>query len=147
MQRTRTVYNFKNTCQNCFNDIELPLLGEYSEGEVILQTKDGQDFYIAELIENTTFDFIVKALNDGVEIKREEADASKVLTLLADRINGKEFILDYPICPICKKRLTYFTDNLRTTQKGLRFATWTDFESLTRGEKINRIKKVVQQVT
>jgi hypothetical protein len=117
--QTRTVYNFKNTCPKCYNDIEFPLLGDFSYGEIILQTKDGQDFYLAELINNSTFNFIVERLKVDNELIPENADPQKVLTLVADRPNGKEFSMDYPICPICKSRQNNFNDNMKTSTREL----------------------------
>jgi hypothetical protein len=38
---TWMAYNFRNTCHKCYNDIEFPLLGNLSDGEMIFQTKNG----------------------------------------------------------------------------------------------------------
>lgn len=99
--KTRTVYNFLNTCNKCFNDIEYPLLGDFSYGELIFQTTDGQDFFLVELINNKTFDFICTFLKNKAGQKIRKADPQKILALLADKGKGKEFAIDYPICPIC----------------------------------------------
>jgi hypothetical protein len=140
--KTRTLYNFRNTCFSCFKDIEFPLLGDFAYGELVLQTKDGQDFFIADLIDNKTFNFIVAANNDK-ELKSKGADAQKILALLADKVNGKEFSAEYPVCPICQKRQRHYNDNKRTTKRELNLASWTEFESLTDDDKVKRIKEVV----
>lgn len=145
--KTQTVYNFKNTCHNCFNDIEYPLLGDFSYGELIFQTKDGQDFAIAILIGNATFDFIIETIKNDEEIKNKKVDPQKILMLLADKLHDKEFTPDYPICPICKKRQRYFSDNIRTTNRELNFVTWLDFESLELNDKKKRIKEAVLSIT
>ena len=145
--KTQTVYNFKNTCHNCFNDIEYPLLGDFSYGELIFQTKDGQDFAIAILIGNATFDFIIETIKNDEEIKNKKVDPQKILMLLADKLHDKEFTPDYPICPICKKRQRHFSDNIRTTNRELNFVTWLDFESLELNDKKKRIKEAVLSIT
>jgi hypothetical protein len=141
---TKTVYNFKNTCQKCFNYIEFPLLGDFSYGEIILQTKDAQDFYVAELINNETFNFIVEHLQGDKEPLQKKADAQKVLTRVADKPNGKEFSADFPICPICKNKQNHYSDNVRTSTRELLFVTWNDFQKLTKSDKVEQIRKAVQ---
>jgi hypothetical protein len=144
--QTKTVYNFKNTCQKCFNDIEFPLLGDFSYGEIILQTKDGHDFYLAELIDNRTFNFILQRLKVDSEFMAK-TDPQKVLTLVADRLNGKELSTEYPICPICKSKQNHYSDNIRTNTRELPFVTWNDFQQLTESDKVEQIRKAVQILT
>jgi hypothetical protein len=141
--KTRTVYNFLNTCYKCFNDIEYPLLGDFSYGELIFQTTDGQDFFYVMLIDNKTFDFICSFLNSKIGQKNSKADPQKVLALIADKVEGKEFTIDYPICPNCKHRQQHFNDNTRTTQRQIGFATWIDFESLTEDNKVKRLEDII----
>lgn len=147
VNKTQTVYNFKNTCYNCFNDIEFPLLGDFSYGELVFQTKDGQDFCLAVLIDNPTFDFIVETLKNDKELKHKKVDPQKILTLVADKVNDKDFTTDYPICPICKKKQRQFNDNIRTSKKELHFATWSGFEKLTNDDKKKRIKEAILSAT
>ena len=142
MNKTRTIYNFRNTCHRCFNDIDIPLLGDFAYGEILCQTEDAQDFYIAELLNNPTFDFINSSLTQQEDLKRKRVDSQKVLTLLADKPNDKDFTTDYPICPICRKRQKHFNDNIRTTERQVGFVTWTDFESLTQDNKLDRLKRL-----
>jgi hypothetical protein len=123
VSKTRTVYNFLSTCYKCFNDIEYPLLGDFSYGELIFQTTDGQDFFLVELIDNKTFEFIREFLKSKAGQKISKADPQKILALLADKVNGKEFAIDYPICPNCKRRQNHFNDNTRTTQRQIGFAS------------------------
>jgi len=145
--QTKTVYNFKNTCQNCFNDIEFPLLGDFSYGEMIFQSKDGHDFYLAQLIDNRTFNFILERLKVERELIAEKADPQKVLTLVADKPIGKEFSTDYPICPICKSKQNHYSDNIKTNTIELPFVTWNNFQQMTESDKIEQIKKAVQMLT
>jgi hypothetical protein len=144
--KTKPVYNFRNTCSNCFNDIEFPLLGDFSYGELIVQTKDGQDFGVLTLIDNPALAFIENTLMSDAELNQKKADPQKILTLVADTLNGKEFTTDYPICPICRERQKHFNDNKRTRKKELPLATWNDFEKLTQAGKIGRIKEVAQSM-
>jgi hypothetical protein len=141
--KTKTVYNFLNTCNKCFNDIEYPLLGDFSYGELIFQTSDGLDFFIVELIDNKTLDFIYAFLNSKVGQKISKADPQKILALLADKVEGKEIAIDYPICPNCKRKQNHFNDNIRTTKRQIGFATWTNFESLTVDNKTRRLEDIL----
>ena len=144
MQETnkrKTAYNFKNTCQKCYNDIEFPLLGDFSYGEVIFQTKDGQEFYIAELINNKTYHFISEYLNTDQELKSKRTDPQRILIIVADKSTDKEFATEYPICPNCKSVQIYYTDNVRTSKSELHYATWNHFEQLKDNDKIEEIRK------
>ena len=141
--KTQTAYNFRNTCYKCFNDIEFPLLGDFAYGEMIFQTKDAKDFYIAVLIDNKTFDFITEVLQHNTNFKAKKADPQKILALIADKVDNKEFTTNYPICPICKSRQRSFGDNIRTTKIELGFATWTDFESLSQESKLAKLKEII----
>lgn len=140
---TRTVYNFLNTCNKCYNDIEYPLLGDFSYGELIFQTTDGQDFFLVELIDNKTFDFICSFLKSKEGLKIGKADPHKILALLAVKVKGKELAADYPICPICKSRQKHFNNNTRTTQRQISFATWTYFESLSVDNKLIHLEDII----
>ena len=141
LENTTTVYKFRNTCYKCWNDIEFPLLSDFTYGEVIFQTKDAQDFYVAVLIDNKTFDFITDFLQDKKRLKK--ADPQKILAQIADKVNNQEFTTHFPICPVCKARKRYFTDNIRTTKIELGYATWTDFESLSQENKLRRLRGVL----
>lgn len=142
-RKTHTAYNFRNTCNNCFNDIEFPLLGDFAYGEMILQTQDAKDFYVGVLIDNKTLDFITDTLQNNTDFKHKKADPLKILTLIADKTNNKEFTTDYPICPICKSKLRGFDDSIRTSQIELGLATWTDFENLSPENKLRRLQEVI----
>ena len=141
--KTQATYNFRNTCHKCFNDIEFPLLGDFAYGETIFQTKDAKDFYIAILINNQTFDFITEVVQHNKEFKNIKADPQKILALVADKIDNKEFTTDYPICPICKSRQKSFNDNTRTTKIDLGLVTWTDFESLSQEGKLTKLQELI----
>jgi len=141
--KTQAAYNFRNTCYKCFNDIEFPLLGDFAYGQMIFQTKDAKDFYIAVLIDNKTFDFIAEVLEHHTDFKNKNADPQKILALIADKVDNKEFTTDYPICPICKVRQRSFGDHNRTTKIELGFATWTNFEGLSQENKLIRLQDVI----
>jgi hypothetical protein len=143
VDKTRTTYNFRNTCDKCYNDIEFPLLGDFAYGEMIFQTKDAKEFYIAVLIDNKTFDFVVDILKQDKAFQNKKLDPQKILALISDKVDNKEFTTDFPICPICKSRLRSFGDGNRTTQIELGFATWTDFENLSNEGKLRRLKEVI----
>lgn len=146
MDKTRTIYNFRNICYRCFNDIDIPLLSDFAYGEILCQTKDGQEFYIAELLDNPTFDFVSSVLTQQKEIKSKLLDSQKILVLLADKPNGKDFTKDYPICPICKNRQKHFTDSKRTTERKVGFVTWTHFESLTQDNKLKQVEDAINHL-
>ncbi len=145
-KRTQTVYNFKNTCDNCFNDIEFPLLGDFTEGQLIFQTLDAQDFCIASLVNNLTFDFIIEALEKDKQLVFNRVDAKKILIFIADKLHNQGFALDYPICPICKKTPRHFNDNIRTNKRELNFVTWHNFENLTLTEKTKRVEEAIATI-
>ena len=88
---TKIVYNFRNTCYRCFNDIEYPLLGDFSYGELLFQTIDGKDFYYVALIDNETFAFVCQYLKDNTQQKIKKLDPQKILALLQINLATKNF--------------------------------------------------------
>lgn len=111
---------------------------------MIFQTKDAKDFYIAVLIDNKTFDFVVNILKQDKAFQNKNLDPQKILALIADKVDNKEFTTDFPICPICKSKQRSFGDGNRTTQIELGFATWVDFENLSDDGKLSRLKEVAE---
>jgi hypothetical protein len=138
-----TVYNFLNTCYKCFRRIEYPLLGDFSYGQLLFQTKDGQDYFFVELIDNMTFKFICDFLSSKTGVKIGKANPQKILALLADKVNGKEFTTDYPICPKCKRKQIWYNDNNRTSKRQIGFASWVDFENLSTEAKENKLEHII----
>ncbi len=130
------MYLFKNTCGKCFNDIEIPLLGDMAYGEIEIQSEDGKVFQIATLIENETFDFIQRELE---RLNDTKTDAQKILATVADPINGKKFLVGF-VCPNCLSPLNRITDNNRTETIQVNEATWKQFDLLTDNEKMDKIK-------
>jgi hypothetical protein len=142
--KTRIVYFFKNTCRNCYNDIEFPLLGNFADNEFVLQTVDGKDFYIGLLFDNKAFDFIDNFLRgNAIDETAKGIYTRKILRSLADQVDNKKFSKDYPICPICRHKQNYYSDDNRSYLKELNYATWNDFESLTYEEKVKRIQQII----
>ena len=77
--KKRTVYNFLNTCYKCLSNIEYPLLSDFSYGESIFQTSDGQDFFLVDLINNQTFRFINEFLESKAGQKISKENHKKIL--------------------------------------------------------------------
>jgi len=53
------------------------VLDDFSYGELIFQTIDGQDFCIALLIDNPSFEFIEEVLKNDKELKHKKVDPQK----------------------------------------------------------------------
>lgn len=126
----RTVVFFKNTCGRCFNDIEIPLLGDFAYGEFIFQTTDGQDFFLGQFIDNDAVKDVQEILNGKLY------DLYTIMTRLADKKDNKTFSTAYPICPNCTKTITCYSDNNRTIERQIEPATWTDFQRKDKNEKL-----------
>ena len=141
--KSRSIYFFLNTCQNCANDIEIPLLGDFSYGEIILQTSDGKDFLVAVLIDNDTFGHIDQAI---VKSGKKNIDSQKILSKLADPFNGKTFTDSYPICPKCCSKLRHYNDDNKTTRHIINYATWNNFEALTVDRKAEKLSELIDKV-
>ena len=138
-KHTREIYFFRNTCHRCFNDVEIPSLGDFAYGELIFQTTNAQDFALVTLIDNKTFSFIINALET---LKNKKTDPQYVLARLADPLNGKEFTIDR-LCPICRHKQRHFVDYIKTSSKKLPFVSWNSFEDLNEENKIQLIKEIV----
>ena len=136
---TKTVYFFKNTCPHCYNDIEYPLLGDFSYGEIIFQTTNAQQFALAVLIDNNTFKFICDFLETS---NSKGVDPHYILARLADTLDGQEFT-SHTLCPICKHRQRNFMDNFRKRMQDIPFVTWHAFESITEENKGQLISEII----
>jgi hypothetical protein len=134
----RSIAFFKTTCGQCFNDVEIPLLGDFSYGEFIFQTTDGQEFFVGVFIDNKTVDEVKSAL------KGETYDLYAIMTQLADKRNNKSFSTVYPICPNCKRKIRYYTDNDKTTEKEAHYVTWADFQSKNEDEKKEAVLELIK---
>jgi len=143
-RKTVMVYKFKNTCYRCFSIVEIPLLSDFSYGDLLFQTRDGQDFYYANLIDNLTFDLILNILGTNKDLQKNKIDAQQVLALLMDNPSGKEVFAGYLICPNCKRKQRHFNDNVRASLIEIPLATWHDFESLTEDDKIIEIWRIAE---
>jgi hypothetical protein len=143
--KTKSVYLFRNTCHNCYNNIEFPLLGNFGDDyEFILQTIDGKDFCIGTLVNNEAVNFIDNYLQEkGIEGISKSIYTRKILSLIADKLNNKEFARDFPICPICQKLQKSYGDDTRTLITELNYASWNDFEQLDRDKRLKRIKEII----
>lgn len=116
------------------------MLPDQSYGSIILQSIDGQDFYIADMIGNKTFSFIENVIKEfHVNDKTAPQD---ILALLADRPKGVTLSKDY-CCPKCKKKLLGFTDNVKTVSVELEYATWDEFESLKKDQQLIMLHEVL----
>ena len=133
---------FKTRCLRCFRRVEIPLLSDFLYGTLLYQTADGQDFYIAEFVNNKTFDFVENELERNTHLKN--VDPQVILLLLADRPNAKNYSPHFPICPKCRKRLILYNDNEsnKTEFREIGYATWSNFEALSDTEKVEKIKQV-----
>ena len=146
--KTMQKYLFRHTCHNCKNDIEFPLWGMFNDTELYLQTTDGKDFFLGDIIGNKSFWFIDSLLQDkGFEVQTRRDYTHKILRLIADKIDSKVFSDDYPICPICQQVQKGYGDNERTSIVELNFAFWTDFESLDKASKVKRIEDIMNSLT
>jgi hypothetical protein len=138
-EKTRTVCFFKNTCHHCHNDIEYPLLGDFSYGEVIFQTIDAQHFALAVLIDNKTFAFIRDSLKT---LKDKKADPQHILARVADPLSGFEFT-NHILCPICRHKQRNFIDNFRKRLVEIPVGTWHAFESLSEENRFQLVSEII----
>jgi hypothetical protein len=115
------------------------LLGDFSYGEHIYQTIDGQDFFIAELLNNEVVDQTEQVLK-GKKYKLED-----ILTQLADKPNDIP-LTSKPICPKCRRKLWLTpVDNVKTSERDLGFVTWTKFLSKELRERQDLIEEAYRK--
>jgi hypothetical protein len=104
------------------------LLGDFTYGEFIFQTSDGQDFLVGQFINNETVKDVQEILNG------ESYGLYEIMTQLADKRNNKSYSTTYPLCPACNKTITYYNDNKRTIEKGVDYVTWAQFQRKDKNE-------------
>jgi hypothetical protein len=147
-KKTKQKYLFKHTCHNCNNDIEFPLWGMFDDTEVYLQTTDGKDFFLGDIVDNKSFWLVDTFLQDkGFELSIRRDYTHKILRLLADKVDNKVFSKNYPLCPICQQLQKDYADNERTNVIELDYAYWTGFESLDKESKLKKIQEIMNHLT
>lgn len=139
-------FSFRNTCPHCTASVEIPVLSDFSYGEIILQTKDGRDFCIAKLIGNSAYDFITHFLERSSDTKSHSIEAQQILAQVADQLNGKELTAEYPLCPNCQGKINRLSTEEQGEKMVLPETTWHVFEELSEPEKIQRIKDVIKSM-
>jgi hypothetical protein len=138
----RLVYYFLNTCDHCFNDIRIPLLGHFSEEEQMVQSVDGKGFFIIQLIGHPSADFVASRL---AQRKLNSAQTHyQVLIALADGAERLSSV--FPRCTQCNHSLRSFHDNERMEAASFDYITWNEFNRLTQVEKRRRLDGIILEL-
>ncbi len=147
MERENDIAFFTQTCTSCFNDVEIPVLGDFSSyGEMLYQTSDAKNFALVDLIHNPAFDLIRRTLRGYNLHGRAEADISQfILCAVSDPVGSQRYSIQYPRCPICTRMLTSWSDNRLTSRRTIASPSWTGFLALNEKKRVNLINELVSK--
>ncbi len=140
----RQVRFFTNFCGVCIHNVSIPVLGDFSYGELILQTKDGKDFGYAQIISEEAWSLISTICEQecGFNPKNINPELSifqSVAVSCADELNAKQYSKEFPLCPNCGAKLSSYNDDLIDYDADIPVVTWTHFMGLTKDKQKNMV--------
>jgi hypothetical protein len=147
MERANDIAFFKQTCTSCFNDVEIPVLGDLSSyGEMLYQTSDAKYFALVDLIRNPAFDLIRETLQACNLPERAAADVSQfILCTVSDPVGSQRYSIQYPRCPLCGKLLSSWSDEHLTSRRPIASPSWAAFLALSEPERVKLVRGLVSQ--
>jgi hypothetical protein len=147
MASRREIAFFTQTCTSCFNDIEIPVLGDFSSyGETLSQTPDGKQFALVDLLDNPAFDLILNALEGHALDQRTRAYiAQSILCSVSDPVHGTRYSIEYPRCPLCGRMLQSWSDEHFSSRQRIDSPTWAAFLTLGEQDRTQLIDHLVGQ--
>jgi len=77
---SRAVIFFKNTCSSCFNDVGIPLLGDFAYGEFIYQTSDGHNYAYVSALTEPAWERVKLILREHVGMRLDKNNADTLLS-------------------------------------------------------------------
>lgn len=131
---------FKAFCWRCFRNVHVPLVSDFSYGELLFQTQNGKLFAHVSLIDNPFFEAILTEIEQSGETK---SDPQEVLARLADPIENQSLQAGPYRCPRCNRRLLSVNDNRHDSFGFVPEATWAAFNRLSVQEQKGAIQQAI----
>lgn len=131
---------FEATCRNdaCLHTFDAPLLSDFSYGEFIYSSIDGQLIRHYSSFDCEVWSFIDKMVSERFSTKsRLKAGViiQKIIGFVSDRQDPAIPFTQDIYCPQCRSKVTSIDDNNRTGVEDYERLTFNSFMSLTQFEK------------
>jgi hypothetical protein len=145
----RNVRFFRNTCPTCFNDVGIPLLGNFAYGEFVYQTDDGKNYAYVSSFTEQAWERIAAVLREhaGMKLDKNDGDITlyqHIMIRCADPINGRQFTTTFPLCPKCGGKITSYGDNTTMFDKHVDDATWKAFMQYKPEQQVARVMEILK---
>jgi len=141
------VSTVKAKCKSCGQHFETPLLSDFSYGEFVYSSRNGQRYQYLLGINNKTWDFVQSVVNADIEVKTKDKGEiiQKVMGLVADNESKTDFYQNEKlICPTCGRDAKILDRDNVTGFIEIDEMTFDRFERLTADEKKKEIGVLIK---
>ena len=134
------VSTIKAKCRPWGHKFETPILSEFSYGQFIYSSQNGQSYRYLDAINNKTWDFVQKVIqNNGIK------DGGEIIQSILGHIADKDAAVDFYqnkkiICPTCGREVWHVYRNTIVGQVEVNEMTFDRFERLAIEEKEKEIQ-------
>lgn len=149
MSATYQVRMFRADCRHCRRDFRIPLLGDFSYGQLILHGTRGAVFGYLSALGCPAFEDIrsrLLAIAGWREFPRSEISRfQEVMASCADEIGGQPLGLE-PVCPFCRSAaVDCYGDSKPVATDEIRGVTFTGYQSLSDSAKTQKLAELWKQ--
>lgn len=140
------VSKIKVKCRPWGHKFETPFLSDFSYGQFIYSSQDGQSHRYLDGLNNKTWDLVQKVVKDS---NKKQKDEGEIIQTIIGHIADKDSTTDFYqnkriICPTCRRKAwhVYRDDIVGSTE--IKEMTFNRFERLTNEEKEKEIKLLIK---
>ena len=140
------VSTIKVKCRPWGHQFEVPFLSDFSYGQFIYSSNDGQRYRYLEGINNKTWDFVSKIIEGDTKRTEDKAETiQSVLGQIADKDTDTDFYQNKKIiCPTCGRKAWHvYRDNIVGSVE-VKEMTFDRFERLTIEDKEREILLLIK---
>jgi hypothetical protein len=140
------VSTIKVKCRPWGHKFETPVLSDFSYGEFIYSSQDGQSYRHLYALNNKMWDFVSQIIEGyNKKLKDEGGVIQAILGRIADKDSTVDFYQNKKIiCPTCgRKAWNVYSDDIVGSVE-VKEMTFDRFERLTPDEKENEIKLLIE---
>jgi hypothetical protein len=140
------ISTIKVKCRPWGHKFEVPFLWDFSYGQFIYSSRDGQRHRYLEGINNKTWDFVNKIIEDNNKRIKDKAETiQSVLGQIADKDASIDFYQNKKIiCPTCGRNAWHLYRDDIVGSVEVKEMTFDRFERLTIEEKEKEIKLLIK---
>jgi hypothetical protein len=140
------VSTIKVKCRPWGHQFETPFLSDFSYGEFIYSSQDGQSYRHLYGLDNKTWDFVSQMVKkDNKKIKDEGEVIQDILGHIADKDSTADFYQNKRIiCPTCGRKAWHVYRDKIVGSVEVKEMTFDRFERLTLDEKEKEIKLLIK---